>query len=113
MFQKKKERLYVSELLDDPALSFPSYYVLSSSLLNNELLQHAILMLHSYDFEHYQHPNSHEDIFAMFSGGMFPLYKERYIVGHFGGKMMFLESAGWRAMPCTQDIFQMENWLVC
>jgi len=113
MFQKKKERLYISELLDDPAITYPSYYVLSRSMLKNELLQHAIIVLHSFDFTHYQHPNSYEDIFAMFNGGMFPIYKEKYIIGYFGGKMMALESGGWRALPCMEDVFKMENWLVC
>ena len=113
MFQKKKERLYISELLDDPAITYPSYYVLSHSMLKNELLQHAIMVLHSFDFTHYQYPNSYEDIFAMFNGGMFPIYKEQYIVGYFGGKMMVLESGGWRALPCMEDVFKMENWLVC
>jgi hypothetical protein len=113
MYQKKKEKLYISELLEDPAVTYPSYYVLSHSMINNELLQHAIIVLHSFDFEHYQHPNSHEDIFAMFAGGMFPIYKEQYIVGYFGGKMMFLDSAGWKKMSCTEDIFKLDNWLVC
>lgn len=113
MYQKKKERLYVSDLLDDPSVGYPAYYVLSQSMLKNEMLQFAITILHSLDFEHYEHPRSYEDIFAMFSGGLFPIYKEQYVVGYFGGKMMYLESAGWRAMPCTEDVFKMENWMVC
>jgi hypothetical protein len=113
MFQKKKKRLYISELLDDPAITYPSYYVLSSSMLKNELLQHAIMVLHSFDFTHYEHPNSYEDIFEMFNGGMFPIYKEQYIVGYFGGKMMYLESNGWKGMPVTEALFKLENWLVC
>jgi len=24
-----------------------------------------------------------------------------------------LESGGWRALPCMEDVFKMENWLVC
>ncbi len=113
MYQKKKERLYISELLDDPSVTYPSYYALSSSMMKNEMLHHAITILHSLDFEHYQHPTSYEDIFAMFSGNMYPIYKEQYVVGYFGGKMMYLESAGWRGMPCTEDVFNMENWMVC
>jgi hypothetical protein len=113
MYQKKKERLYVTKLLEDPSVTYPSYYVLSSSMIKNELLHHAIIVLHSLDFAHYTHPASYLDIFAMFGGGMYPIYKEQYIVGYFGGKMMYLESAGWRGMPCTQDLFNMENWMVC
>jgi len=56
---------------------------------------------------------SYDDIFAMFDSGTFPLYKEKYIVGYFGNKMMYLESNGWKGMPATADIFKMENWLVC
>jgi len=49
----------------------------------------------------------------MFDSGTFPIYKEKYIVGYFGNKMMYLESYGWKGMPATADIFKLENWLVC
>jgi hypothetical protein len=113
MYKKRKERLYISDLLDDPSVSYPSYYALSASMMKNEMLHYAITVLHSLDFEHYQHPTNYEDIFAMFSGGMFPIYKEMYVVGYFGGKMMYLDANGWKGMPCTQDVFKMENWMVC
>ena len=114
MYNKKKERLYISELLEDePAVAYPSYYVLSHSMIKNEMLHYALIALHSLDLKHYEHPSSYEDIFAMFSGGMFPIYKEMYVVGYFGGKMMYLDTTGWKGMPCTQDVFKMENWLVC
>ncbi len=58
MYQKKKERLYISELLDDPSVTYPSYYALSTS-------------------------------------------------------MMYLDVSGWKGMPCTEDIFKLENWTVC
>ncbi len=113
MYQKKKKRLYISELLDDPSVTYPSYYALSSSMMKNEMLHYAITVLHSLDFEHYQHPTSYEDIFAMLSGNMYPIYKEQYVVGYFGGKMMYLDSSGWRGMPCTEEVFKMDNWMVC
>jgi hypothetical protein len=50
---------------------------------------------------------------TMFDSGNFPLYKEKYIIGYFGCKMMYLESNGWKRMPATADIFNLENWLVC
>ena len=112
MYQKKKERLYITELLEDPAVPYPSYYVLSSAMHKNEMLHTAIIYLHSFDFYYYETPNTYEDIFAMFSSGTFPLYKEKYIVGYFGNKMMYLESNGWKGMPATADIFKLENWLV-
>jgi len=113
MYTKKKERFYVSELLEDPVVNYPAYYVLSASMMKNEMLQHALMVLHSMDFEHYEHPKSYEDIFSMFESGLYPIYKELYVVGFFGAKMMYLESAGWKSMACTQDVFKMENWLVC
>jgi len=109
---KKKDRLYISELMEDPAVTYPSYYVLSNSMLKNDMLRGAIIDLHSYSLGFYESPRSHDDIFAMFANGSFPIYKEKYIVGYFGGKMMYLESYGWKAMPVTQDIFCMTNWLV-
>lgn len=113
MYNKKKERLYVTELVEDPSVTYPAYYVLSHSMLKNEMLHYALIVLHSLDFEHYEHPNSYEDIFAMLGGGMYPIYKEMYVVGYFGGKIMYLESSGWKGMPCTEDVFKMENWMVC
>ncbi len=113
MYQKKKERLYISALLEDPVVTYPAYYLLSSSLLKNEMLIAALEALHRFDFHYYETPRSHKDIFAMFASGTFPIYKEKYIVGYFGGKMMYLESQGWRGMPVTDDIFEMEHWLVC
>lgn len=113
MYQKKKERLYISELLEDPSVSYPSYYSLSPKMIKNEMLKYALIALHSLDFENYQNPNSYEDIFTMFSSGMYPIYKEMYVVGYFGGKMMYLDASGWKSIPCTHDLFKMENWMVC
>ena len=84
MYNKKKERLYICDLLDNPAVPYPSYYVLSSSMNNNEMLQTALIALHSFDFSYYERAKSYEDIFAMFHSGTFPIYKEKYIVGYFG-----------------------------
>ncbi len=113
MYQKKKEKLYISSLLDDPAVTYPGYYVLSSTMAKNEMLQSAVTALHSFDFSYYETPKNFDDIFTMFDSGTFPIYKEKYIVGYFGGKMMYLESHGWKSMPATADLFKLENWLVC
>ena len=112
MYQKKKEKLYISELLDDPAVTYPSYYSVSTSLYKNESFHEALIALHSFNFLHYELAKSHNDIFAMLYSGAFPVYKERYIVGYFGNKLMYLESNGWKGMPATEDIFNVENWLV-
>jgi len=113
MYQKKKERLYITELLEDPAVSYPAYYTLSNSMFQNEMLHSAIIALHSFDFSYYKTPKTFDDIFTMFHSGIFPIYKEKYIVGYFGNKMIFLESNGWKGMPVTEDIFKLENWLIC
>jgi hypothetical protein len=113
MYQKKKEKLYICDLLDDPAVTYPAYYLLSLSAHKNEMLHSALMALHSFDFSYYEIAKSYEDIFTMFHSGTFPIYKEKYIVGYFGAKMMYLEPNGWKGMPSTEDIFKMENWLVC
>ena len=112
MYHSKKERLYISELLDNPSVAYPAYYVLSSSMFKNEMLHSSLISLHSFDFSYYETPKSYDDIFAMFSSGTFPIYKEKYVIGYFGGKMMYLESNGWKGMPCTEDVFKIENWLI-
>ena len=113
MYQKKKEKLYISELIENSAVAYPSYYILSTSMHDNEMLHAALIALHSFDFTYYETAKSYEDIFAMFNSGTFPIYKEKYIVGYFGNKMMYLEPNGWKGMPSTEEIFKMENWLVC
>lgn len=112
MYNKKKEKLYINELLDEPILTYPSYYVVSSSMLKNEFLHSAIMALHALDFYHYSIPESYEKIFEIFANGAFAIYKEQYIVGYFGEKMMYLEANGWRTMPITRDVFHFENWLI-
>jgi hypothetical protein len=112
MYKSKKERLYIKDILPNPAISFPAYYILSQSLLKNELLQQSLIDIHSFEFDNYNAPKSFDEIFNSLSSGLFPIYKEKYAVGLFGGKLMYLESHGWRAMPCTKDIFMLENWLI-
>jgi len=113
MMYQKKEKLYIRDLVPDPAISYPGYYILSASMAKNELLHTALIALHTLEFTFYQTPKSFDDLFAMLQSGLFPIYKERYIVGYFGGKMMYLESHGWKALPATEPLFQLENWLVC
>lgn len=112
MYNKKKEKLYINELLHEPVISYPSYYILSTSMHKNEYLHTALISLHSCDYHNYETPKSYEKIFENLSQGYFPIYKEQYIVGYFGGKMMYLESNGWRAMPVNSDIFKLEYWLI-
>jgi hypothetical protein len=80
---------------------------------SNEMLRGVIATLHSFDFTHYETARNYGDIFAMLHSGTFPIYKQKYIVGYFGGKMMYLEPHGWRAMPATEELFELEHWLVC
>lgn len=112
MYQKKKEKLYINELLEDPIISYPSYYILSPAMYKNEFLHTALISLHSCDFQNYERPKSYEKIFENLAQGAFPIYKEQYIVGYFGGKMMYLEANGWRAMPLNRDVFNLEHWLI-
>lgn len=113
MTKIKKERLYISQLLEDPAMSYPAYYLLSEAMRKNEMLLSTIESLHSFALDYYEAPKTYDDVFVMFDNGSFAIYKERYIVGFFGGKMMYLEPNGWRGMPITKDVFELDNWLVC
>ncbi|HEO97865.1 MAG: hypothetical protein JW682_05225 [Campylobacterales bacterium] len=112
MYRNKKEKLYVKELMDRPLISYPAYYHVSRSMLNNDYLHSAIIALHSMDFHYYKAAESYEKIFETFASGAFAIYKELYIVGYFGDKMMYLEANGWHAMPANRDIFNLEHWLV-
>ena len=112
MFKNKKERLYITDILPEPPIEYPAYYILSQALIKNEMLHQSLIDIHSYEFNYYKIPKGFDDIFNSISSGCFPIYKERYPVGYFGGKLMYLESYGWKAMPCNKDIFKLENWLV-
>ncbi len=109
MFNKKK-RLYIEDIL--PNAPVAGYYLLSSKLIDNEMLHQVLIDIHSLNFKLYTTPKSFEDIFSYIFSSAFAIYKERYAVGYFGGKLMYLESSGWKAMPCTQDTFKLDNWLI-
>ncbi len=109
---RKKERLYVTDLVEEPLMPHPAWYMLSYTQRNNEMLHDAIIALHTFTFEHYTLPETFEMIFEAFDRGGFAIYKERYIVGYFGGKMMYLEAQGWKTMPVTRELFSLDNWLV-
>jgi hypothetical protein len=67
MHTKKKERLFITDLLTDPAVTYPAYYLLSPSMARNEMLLSSLEALHSFDFNYYTAPQTHADIFAMFA----------------------------------------------
>jgi hypothetical protein len=110
---KKKERLHLADFVEEPVVSYPSYYLLSASMCRNESLLAALEAIHRMDFSFYRTPDGPEQIFSFLHSGRFPVYKERYAIGYFGGRVMYLESHGWKSMPMSEEVFRMENWLVC
>ena len=98
--------------MPNPALEYPSYYTLSPALLKNEIFLSTLEALHSFNFNFFQNPKSFEDLFNTLQSGAYAIFKERYIVGYFGSKAMYLEPNGWRAMPLKQEAFVLENWLI-
>ncbi len=109
---RKRERLYVADLVETPVVTYPAWYRLSAALLKNEILHDALRAIHCYDFENYTIASSHEAIFTALESGYFAIYKERYAVGYFGGKLMYLESQGWKSFPVTREIFLLDNWMI-
>jgi hypothetical protein len=108
----KKERLYLYEFLDDPVISYPAWYLLSPKLHRDERLRETLKAIHSMDFSAYIRPEKFDDLFASLSAGLYPIFREKYAIGYFGGKVMFLESGGWKAMPLSREAFELENWLI-
>jgi len=108
---KKKERLYIQDILDNPTFSFPAYYTLTKTMIENEMLLDTLCAIHSYDFNHFKVPVQHDEIFRSLEAGVFVIYKEKYAVGYFGGKLMYLESNGWKSFNLTKDVFDLQNWL--
>ena len=111
MYQKKKERLYLYDIVKEPVIPYPAYYTLSPMMRKNEMLHEALIAIHMLAFDNYQVPTSFENIFKIFDFGCFAIYKEKYIIGYFGQKLMYLESNGWKGLPATREVFDIENWL--
>lgn len=109
---QKKERLYVADIIEEPVVSYPSYYLLSKSLLHDEILRARIEAIHLFDFNGYRGAQESDEIFAHLESRQFPIYKEYFVVGYFGGRVMYLEPQGWKSMPITRESFDMSNWLL-
>jgi hypothetical protein len=109
---KRKERLYVTDFINEPVINYPSYYMLSTSMRKNEMLLDTLTALHTLDFSSYRSPHDFDALWHFINTGCFPIYKERYAIGYFGNRMMYLESSGWRGMSVTSDIYKLENWLI-
>ncbi len=107
-----KERIYITELLEDPVTLYPMYYTVSERLAKDEMLLDALRTLHTGEFEAYRMPPDASEIFAALGRGGFAIYREAYVVGSFGGRLMYLESSGWRSMTVTEGVFDMSNWLI-
>ncbi len=112
MYNKKKERLYITELIVDPPISYPMYYTVSSSMKDNEMLLDTLRAIHLSDFDNHQEPLNASVLFDSLGMGGFPIYKEQYAIGNFGGKLMYLDSSGWKSLTVTQDIFDLDQWLI-
>ncbi len=112
MYNKKKERIYITELIVDPPISYPMYYTVSSAMKENEMLIDTLCAIHLSDFERHQVPDSASAIFKSLGFGAFPIFKEQYAIGNFGGKLMYLDSAGWKSLTVTQDLFDLNHWLI-
>jgi len=112
MYNKKKERLYITELIEDPPISYPMYYTVSAAMKDNEMLLDTLRAIHLCDFEKNETPKDASTLFASLNCGSFPIYKEQYAIGNFGGKLMYLDSAGWKSLTVTEDIFDLEKWLI-
>ncbi len=108
----KKRRLYLYEIVEEPILSYPAWYILSTALAKDENLQESLRAIHTMNFEAYHYPRVSSEIFTTLQSGCYPIYKEHYVVGYFGGKVMYLESSGWKKMPLSKESFDMQNWLV-
>jgi len=112
MFKKKKERLYITELIEDPPISYPMYYTVSSALIENEFLLETLKAIHLCDFQMLKNPKDASEIFSAINMGMFPIYKEQYAIGFFGGKLMYLDASGWKSVAVTSGVFELQNWLI-
>jgi len=109
---RKKERLYLYELLDDPVVGYPAWYLLSPKLHRDENLREALRALHGMDFASYAPPADAAELFATFRGGLYAIYRERNVAALFGGRVMLLEGKGWQSLAFSEESCAMEQWLI-
>lgn len=112
MQYKKKEKLLITSLVEDPLIGYPPHYQLSHKLMKDEMLHESLKAIHTLEFDPYRHPESDETLFHAYKCGLYPIYKERYVTVYFGNKVMYLQMQGWKTLPVNEDIFKMENWLI-
>ncbi len=112
LMRRAKERIYITELLEDPVTTYPMYYTVSARLAKEERLLNALRALHTGEFSDYRMPQDASELFAAIRSGGFAIYKEGYVVGAFGGKLMYLEAQGWKSMGVMEDVFDMRHWLI-
>ena len=108
----KKERLYLYDLLEDSIVAYPAWYLLSPKLHHDENLRETLKAIHSLTFEPYTHPRTPSELFSAFRSGIYPVYRERYAAGNFGGRVMILEGRGWKSLPFSEEACHLENWLI-
>ncbi len=66
MIKQNKTRLYIKDLLKEPAIAYPAYYSVSVNLSKNDNFLDALIALHSFEFEHYSTPKSFDEIFKSY-----------------------------------------------
>jgi hypothetical protein len=108
----KKEKIYITELMENPQVTYPMTYTVSSIMAKCDELKDALVSIHSFDFSGYVNPSSWFDIYKSIDNRAFVIYKERYAVSEFGGRLMYLEGNGWSSLNVTRDSFDMRFWLV-
>lgn len=108
----KKEKIYITDLIENPQVTYPMTYTVSAALAKSDELKDALVSIHSYDFVNYKQPKDHMAIYRAIDNGSFVIYKERYVVGEFGGRLMYLEGNGWSSLNLTRDSLDMRFWLV-
>ncbi len=112
MYKKRKERLYICDIIENPPIIYPMYYLVSQSLKDNEMLHESLYAIHLCEFDRYEIPVDSSAIFASINKGLFPIYKQQYIISEFGGRLMYLESSGWKSLLVSADVFDMSYWLI-
>lgn len=112
MYKKRKERLYICDIIENPPIIYPMYYTVSDTLKNNEMLIESLKTVHLSEFHNLKIPSDAREIFEAIRLGAFPIYKGQYVVGEFGGRLMYLESSGWKSLQVTKSVFDLNQWLV-
>ena len=106
----KKSRLYLYDITQNALVTYPAWYLVSDKYKKDESFIDTLKILHESKTDEYPHPNSYDELLSCFKSGQYLIFKDNYLTAMMASKVYYLQSNGWKALPVTEDIFDLMHW---